>query len=160
MKRFRSIPALALLLVGMSLAVPISAAAAHACGSGTNGNSSYTPSIELGCQGKGNPIEDLLFAIIRFLSTGVGLVIIASLIVAGIQYTTSRGDPGATAKAIGRIRSNMVALLVFVFAYAILNYVIPGQLLTPGPSTTPPTSSSSDNSGTTNCVATGQNQAC
>jgi hypothetical protein len=86
-------------------------------------------SIDFGCQGKGNPILDMLFAIIRLLSDGVGIVIIASVIVGGIQYTTSAGDPGAAAKATGRIRSSLIALLIFIFAYAILNYVIPGAIL-------------------------------
>ena len=103
------------------------------CGGGTDStgkaNSTVTTSIDLGCRGKGNPILDLTFAVIRFLSTGVGIVLVGSMIWAGIQYTASRGDPGATAKAIGRIRSNVVALLIFIFAYAILNYIIPGQLL-------------------------------
>ena len=61
----------------------------------------------------------------KFLSDGVGLVIIASVIVGGIQYITSRGDPNATQKAIQRITSSVIALLVFIFGYAVLNYVIP-----------------------------------
>jgi hypothetical protein len=67
----------------------------------------------------------LIFSIIRFLSAGVGIIIIASMIVAGIQYTSARGDPNAVAKAQLRIRSNVVALLIYIFAYAILNYLIP-----------------------------------
>lgn len=85
----------------------------------------YT-SIDLGCTHKGNPITDLVFAIIRLLSDGVGIIVIASVIVGGIQYTTSGGDPNATAKAMGRIKSALTALLIFIFAYAILNYVVPG----------------------------------
>lgn len=86
-------------------------------------------SINIGCKGQGNAIMDLMFAIIRFLSNGAGLVIIGSLVLGGIQYTISRGDPQGTATAINRIRSVMFALLLFIFSYAILNYLIPGQLL-------------------------------
>ncbi len=86
-------------------------------------------SIDLGCRHKGNPILDMLFAVIRFLSVGVGLVVIGSIIVAGIQYTTSRGDPQATAKALGRVYSTVGALLLFIFAYAILNWLVPGAIL-------------------------------
>lgn len=89
----------------------------------------YTPAIDIGCQGKGNPIMDALFGIIRFLSDGVGLVVIGSIIVGGIQYSGSRGDPQATAMAINRIRSSLFALLLFIFAYAMLNYLIPGAVL-------------------------------
>ncbi len=76
-----------------------------------------------------NAILDALFAIIRFLSIGVGLVIITSTIIAGIQYSTSRGDPQATAKAVSRITNTLIALLVFIFAYAIINWLVPGRLL-------------------------------
>jgi len=72
---------------------------------------------------------DITFAIIRFLSIGVGLVLVGSMVVAGIQYAGSRGDPNSTAQAQKRIASNVTALLIFIFAYAILNYVVPGAFL-------------------------------
>ena len=50
------------------------------CGSGPG---SVVTSIDFGCQGKGNPVDDLLFSIIRFLSAGVGVVVVASVIVGG-----------------------------------------------------------------------------
>jgi hypothetical protein len=95
---------------------------------GGSANRIYT-SINLGCVGKGNAIVDLGFAIIRFLSAGVGLVVIASIIYGGIQYTMSRGDPQATAAAVDRIRNSLFALLIFVFAYAIIDYIIPRGFL-------------------------------
>jgi hypothetical protein len=98
------------------------------CGGGDH-NDHVDVSVNIGCTGKGNPIVDMLFALIRFLSNGVGLVIIASIIYGGIQYTTSRGDPQATANAINRIRNSLFALLLFVFAYALLNFLIPKGFL-------------------------------
>ena len=86
-------------------------------------------SIDLGCRHKGNPIIDMLFAVIRLLSNGVGLVIIGSIIVGGIQYTMSAGDPQAAAKAIGRIRATIIALGIYIFAYPLLNYVIPSGFI-------------------------------
>src|ERR1700694_1495994 len=83
------------------------------CGDGhPNNGPAYKPSIDIGCIGHGNAIEDALFGIIKFLTDGAGLVIVASLIYAGIQYTASRGDPQATAQAVKRIRSNVLALLI------------------------------------------------
>lgn len=82
-------------------------------------------SIDLGCKGKGNPITDLSFAIIRLLSDGVGLVIVGGLMAAGIQFTMSRGDPQLRAKAIGRISHVIIALFIYIFSYAIINYVVP-----------------------------------
>lgn len=92
-------------------------------------NNRIRTAIDIGCKGKGNPILDALFAVMRFLTLGVGLVLVASTVVAGIQYTTSRGDPQATAKALGRITSTVGALLFFIFTYAILNWVVPSGVL-------------------------------
>lgn len=86
-------------------------------------------SIKIGCRGKGNPVADMAFAVIRVLSAGVGLVVVGSIVVGGIQYSASRGDPQATAMAINRIRSSVFALLIYIFGFALLNYVIPGAIL-------------------------------
>jgi len=103
------------------------------CGGGKdqygNNYSQFTTVIDFGCEGKGPAILDLIFGVIKFLTDGVGLVVVASIIYAGIQYIVSTGDPQATATAVKRIRSSIVALLLFIFAYAILNYVVPGAVL-------------------------------
>ena len=102
------------------------------CGSG---DSAVKISIDIGCKGalchaknaqEGcNPILDATFAILKLISDGVGLLVIGSIVFAGIQYSSSRGDPGKTKEAIARIRNTLIALLVYIFAYAILNYVLP-----------------------------------
>jgi len=117
---------LAGLLVVTLLWTPSMAYAGKVCG---QGESKTTTSIDIGCKGKGNSITDATFAVIRFLTNGVGVVLVASTVYGGIQYTASRGDPKGTADAINRIRANVIALLLFAFAYAILNYLIPGQIL-------------------------------
>jgi hypothetical protein len=115
-------------LVFSIIAIPATSFAATPCGSKASGTQ-YTPAIDIGCQSKGNAIDDMLFAIIRILSDGVGLVVIGSIIVAGIQYTTSQGNPQNTAKAVARVRSSIIALLIYIFGYAILNYLIPAGFL-------------------------------
>jgi hypothetical protein len=97
----------------------------HYCGDVKVNRVAVESSIDIGCRGAGNPIMDMMFAVIRLLSNGVGLVIIGSIIVGGIQYTMSAGDPQAAAKAIGRIRATVIALGLYIFAYPVLNYVIP-----------------------------------
>jgi len=101
------------------------------CGSDntSKGYNKVYMSIDIGCKHQGSAIADATFAILRFLSAGVGLVITGSLVFAGIQYSASRGDPQATALAIKRIQANVVALIVFIFAYAILDYIIPSGFL-------------------------------
>ncbi len=132
--------ALGIVLVASFQILPIDQAglisSSYQCGSGSQAEST---SIDFGCKGDAcvassppawcsqpnSPIIDLLFSIIRFLSDGVGLVVIASIVYGGIQYTTAGGDPQNVAKAIKRIRSSITALIFFIFIYAILNYLLP-----------------------------------
>lgn len=99
--------------------------ATNTCGEGSD---AVKTKFDFGCQGKGNPIADIGFAIIRFLSFGVGLVVVVSIILAGIQYTTSEGNPEKTMAAKFRIRDALVALVVYIFIFAILQYLIPGGI--------------------------------
>ena len=103
------------------------AAATYYCGGGER---RVETSIDFGCRGQANPLIDMLFAIIRFLTAGVGIVMIGSFVFAGIQYTTSRGDPQATAAAMKRIRNTLFGLGIYIFAYAILNFLIPAGFFT------------------------------
>lgn len=120
---------LATLLTPLLFVAP--AEASYQCGSGDN---AVETSINIGCRGETcetsnvsgcSALLDATFAIIRFLSAGVGIVVVASLIWAGVQYITARDDPNAVGKAKSRIISSLLALLIFIFAYAILNFVIP-----------------------------------
>lgn len=113
-------------LLSFSFITPSPAAAVRKCGQGAN---EVKTSIDIGCKNKGNPIVDMLFAFIRFLSFGIGLLIAGSMVFAGIQYITARGDPQAVAAAKNRIQASLLALMLFIFAYAILNYIVPGAVL-------------------------------
>ncbi|HEX7633401.1 MAG TPA: hypothetical protein VF401_03680 [Candidatus Saccharimonadales bacterium] len=102
----------------------------YSCGDPAT-NQDISTAINFGCSHQGPAMLDLAFAVIRFLSNGAGLVLIGSLVWGGLQYTLSRGDPQSTAMAVNRLRSVVFALVIFLFAYAILNYLIPGQILNP-----------------------------
>ena len=100
------------------------------CGSGSK---VVDVSFNFGCVGPAygkelNPITDIAFAIFRFLSAGVGLVVIGSIVVAGIQYSASRGNPQATEASIKRITNAIIGLLVYLFMFAIANYLVPGGM--------------------------------
>lgn len=99
----------------------------YTCGSGNN---AVKVAINIGCNHQAsNALVDAAFAIIRFLSVGVGMVVVASIVWAGVQYTAARDDPSAVAKARERIQNTLIALLVYIFAAAILNFVIPAGFL-------------------------------
>lgn len=84
--------------------------------------------FNLGCKGLGSPIADMLFSFIRFLTVGVGLILALSIIIAGIQYTTSGGSAEETQKAKDRIRQTMIALIFYMLISAFAQYLIPGGL--------------------------------
>ncbi len=101
------------------------------CGNGTK---QVRISFDIGCLGNSydgealNPVLDMLFALLRFVSAGVGLVVIGSIIWAGIQYSTSRGNPQSTEASIKRVTNAVIALLLYIFSFAILNFLVPGGL--------------------------------
>lgn len=64
--------------------------------------------------------------IVNFLAAVVGIVVVGSVILGGIQYSASDGDPGKVSAAKRRIINSLLALAAFVFLYAFLQWVIPG----------------------------------
>ncbi len=65
---------------------------------------------------------------IKFLAGAVGVVVIISIIIGGIQYTTAGGDSGKVAKAKGHITQAVIALLAFLFLLGFLQFIIPGGI--------------------------------
>jgi hypothetical protein len=66
--------------------------------------------------------------IINLLAGVVGIIVVISLILGGIEYSTSEGDPQKSAKAKRRIANTLFALLAFFFLYAFLQFLIPNGL--------------------------------
>ena len=103
----------------------------YQCGKGSK---KMTTGFNFGCRGEDypeeqlNPIVDLAFSIFRFLSAGVGIVVIGSIVLAGIQYTMARGNPQSTQAAITRVASSVTALLIYLFIFAIANFLVPGGM--------------------------------
>jgi hypothetical protein len=76
-----------------------------------------------------NPIIKSLRLVVNLLSAGVGIVIVGSIIVAGIQYALAGNNPNAVGAAKKRIQDTLIAMLAFFFIYAFLQWIIPGGLL-------------------------------
>ncbi len=66
--------------------------------------------------------------IVNFLSAAVGIVIIAVIIIGGIQYSLAGDNPTATGAAKKRIANGLVALMAFIFTWAFLQWLIPGGI--------------------------------
>lgn len=96
----------------------------------TSGSATTTGRFE--CTGDAcvndNPITKFLVTVINFLSALIGIIVIAVIIIAGIQYTTSGGNPQQTAQAKKRIINAITALVAFFFLFAILQWLIPGGI--------------------------------
>jgi hypothetical protein len=63
---------------------------------------------------------------IKLFSIAFGLVATISIIIGGINYSTSGGDPQKASKARARITNTVIALVAYMFLYALLQFLIPG----------------------------------
>ncbi len=98
----------------------------YTCGSGED---AVKTRIDLGCTGKvENPIIDMAYALLKFFSFGVGLVLAASIIWAGIQYSSSQGNPEATQAAKNRIQNAIIGLVFYLLIFAAIQFLVPGGL--------------------------------
>lgn len=65
---------------------------------------------------------------LNILSVIFGLIAALSIIMGGIQYTTSAGDSQKTQAAKQRISRTIMAFMAYAFLYAFLQFLIPGGL--------------------------------
>jgi len=75
-----------------------------------------------------NPITRNLQEIVNFLSAGVGILVVAVIIIGGIQYIVAGENPSAINEAKKRITNGLVALVAFILTFALLQYLIPGGI--------------------------------
>ena len=103
-------------------------------GTGSNNNTSGRQVIDADCKAEilnkenCNIIKYLVNGI-NFLSALAGMAIIGSIMIAGYQYMTARDNSGQVEAAKKRILWAMIALGVFIFMYAFLNWVVPGGVV-------------------------------
>ena len=57
-----------------------------------------------------------------------GLIVAGSIILGGIAYITSEGDPQKAANARSRIQNSILALVAYMFLFAFLQFIIPGGI--------------------------------
>ncbi len=131
-----SLAAAALFLINIqtvaALPVPATNFAAATCTGGqVNGTFDDNVCCPPGSQSSGTAcfFAKYINPVIALLSAVVGIVVVISLIVAGIQYSSAQGDPGKVQAAKQRIVNSLIALVAFFFLFAGLNWLIPGGLL-------------------------------
>lgn len=79
--------------------------------------------------GQGGAIIAYLTLALKLLSGIVGAVIMLMLVVAGVQYITSAGDPAMVKSAKNRIVNAITALVLYLMMFAVLNFLVPGGIL-------------------------------
>ncbi|HAC56366.1 TPA: hypothetical protein DCF80_02600 [Candidatus Saccharibacteria bacterium] len=99
-------------------------------GTGGSGCGSVSTNI-IDCDSTGgDPVSGLVIGVINFLAVGVGIAVVGGIIWGGMLYASSNGDPGKTKQGISVIVNAIIGLLLFIFMYAILNFIVPGGLFT------------------------------
>lgn len=81
------------------------------------------------CRANNNLFKRYINPIIAFLSFAVGLAVVIGIIAGGIQYATSAGDAQKAAEGKRHIWSAIFALLIYLFLFALLNFLIPGGIV-------------------------------
>ncbi len=93
----------------------------------------YNTNGSLDCNGDGKPdanctiITKYLNPLIRVMSAFAGIAIVIGIIISGIQYSSAGADPQKITTAKRHLRNSIIALLFYLFMYAILKFLIPGQ---------------------------------
>lgn len=119
---------IALIAVSASLAVPVLAPVPAIAQSTTSvqvkTNDCKVPSSQLNSSNCG--IIKMIVIITNIMSAIVGVVIVISIIWAGIQYSMAKSDPNAVAQARSRVANAILALFLYIFMFAFLQWVVPG----------------------------------
>ena len=120
MKRFRYTLLVIGIIVGFGLAaVPIGVNAADPVKDACTGSAAGTPLCT-----KQTSFDKIVGIIVNTMLYVLGAVAIIVIIVAGILYATSSGDPALITKAKNTLLYAVIGLLVAIMAYAIVNFVI------------------------------------
>jgi hypothetical protein len=73
-------------------------------------------------------VQKYINPLINALAAGVGIAVTIAIIWAGIEYSSSGGDPQKISIAKNRIRNAIISLVLFFFLWSLLNFLVPGGL--------------------------------
>ena len=74
--------------------------------------------------GSGGDLESAIIPIINGVIGVLGIVCVVVVLIGGINYMTSAGDPGKVKKARDTILYGVIGLIISALAFAIVNFVI------------------------------------
>lgn len=79
---------------------------------------------------QGNAIFIYTVSILKVVSGLAGLATVGGLLWGGILYITARANASQVEKAKMVMVNSIIGLLLFIFMYAILQYLVPGGVFT------------------------------
>ena len=71
-----------------------------------------------------NPDNTVIRTIINAIIFVVGMVAVIMIILGGVNYATSQGDPGKVKKGKDTIMYGIIGLVISILAFAIVNFVL------------------------------------
>ncbi len=77
-----------------------------------------------GCSG--GDVNEMIQRIINLVIFIIGMVAVVMIILGGVNYATSQGDPGKVKKAKDTILYGIIGLVVAILAFALVNFIISG----------------------------------
>lgn len=166
MKKFRLAVALTLSLAfSTALLAPTTYAGTNSVGGGSSQSTCGDTKTQLVACDKGTKtgigaINSLISTTLTILSVLVGVVAVGGLAYAGVLYATSADNANQVDSAKTIIRNIVIGLLMYVFTIAIVNWLVPGGVISGGGgndgTTTNPdgTPAQQQNSGSSNTSST------
>ena len=76
--------------------------------------------------GHGAGIRCIIELVIDVLTVGVGVVGVLGITIVGVQYLTSGGNEEKAKKAKRRLLELVIGIVLYVIAYAVLKWLVPG----------------------------------
>ncbi|HSX46175.1 MAG TPA: pilin, partial [Candidatus Saccharimonadia bacterium] len=109
-------------------AIKCTAPTTNSGGSSTTSSSKNTGSSTCCTTSQCDLIAKYVNPTINLLAAVFGTIAVLSIIIGGINFSTSEGDPQKAGRAKQRITNTVIALVAFIFFYAFLQFLIPGGL--------------------------------
>ena len=126
-KIITSLTSLVITIATVAIVFVAPVAMAASCGKNTSGKDIQT-TIDYGCSGSGSGVLQLLIVFVNFMAIGVGVAVVGGIVFGALRYTSANGNAAHAQQGITYIVNSIIGLLLFIFLYALVNFLVPGGL--------------------------------
>lgn len=82
----------------------------------------------ISCSNDGDAVTNLLTLAVNFLAVGVGAAVVGGIAYGAFLYASAGASAEQSKRGIEHIRNAVIALVIFILMYAIINFIVPGGL--------------------------------